>query len=166
MYPFLYQISHPWHWLNYGQNGIVLAAAIGLLVNALSVYVLLKTLHAVRQQAVAADRQAEAAEEQTKAARAGSELARAQLREATRKRRRAKRRKLADTSVLEALSSSRDWAGPGHPMTGAGVIAVEADEVAEHLGIQLSVVRSSLRRLRDEEKVTQSEGTSYWFARL
>ena len=144
-------------------NGVVLAAALGFLVNALSVYVLLKTLHAVRQQAIAADRQAEAAEEQAKAARAGSQLARAQLREATRERRLAKRRKHTDAAVLQALSSCRDWAGPGHPMTGAGNVAVEPDELAEHLGIPIPNVRSSLRRLRAVEKTTQSEGSSCWF---
>lgn len=136
------------------------------MVNALSVYVLLKTLHAVRQQAVAADRQAEAAEEQAKAARAGAQLARAQLREATRERRLAKRRKQTDAAVLEALNNAGDWAGSGHPMTGAGFIAVKPDEIAEHLGMPISAVQSSLRRLRAVEKVAQSEGTPYWFVCL
>jgi multidrug efflux pump subunit AcrA (membrane-fusion protein) len=163
MHPFLYQISHPWHWLNYGQNGIILAAALSLFVSGLSVYVLLKSLQAVKQQALAADRQAEAAEEQAKAARAGAQLARAQLREATRDRRLAKRRKQTDAAVLEALSSGRDWAGSGHPMTGAGFIAVKPNEIAEHLGMLVSAVQSSLRRLRAVDKVAKSGETSYWF---
>lgn len=166
----LYQISHPWHWLTYGQNGIVFAASLSLLVSALTVYVLIRTLHAVKQQARAADRQAEAAEEQAKAARAGSELARAQLWEATRERRLVKRRKQADDFVLEALSTSRDWAGPGHPMTGAGIVGVRADEVAEHLKMKLPRVDSSLRRLRAKRKVIRNRGTldnpaPYWLFR-
>ena len=158
MNPFLYQISHPWHWLNYGQNGIVLAAGLSLFVSAFTVYVLLKTLHAVRQQAVAADRQAEAAEEQAKAARAGSLLARAQLQEATRERRLAKQRRLMDRAVLEVLNSDKTWSGP-RPMLGGGGTLVKADELAEFLKTPESRVNASLRRLEERDRVTSHDGT-------
>jgi multidrug efflux pump subunit AcrA (membrane-fusion protein) len=74
-HPILYQLTHWWHWLTYGQNGATLGILLAVLVSALSVYVLFKTLGAVNRQAIASDRQAGAAEAQAAAARKQTEVA-------------------------------------------------------------------------------------------
>jgi hypothetical protein len=81
LHPTLYQFCHPWHWLTYSQNALafgISVALVALIVDAVTVVVLIRTLRAVNRQAKAADRQAEAAEAQVLAARSATAVSDAQ----------------------------------------------------------------------------------------
>lgn len=162
----MYQIYHPWHWLTYGQNGVMIGVLLSLLVNAFSVFVLFKTLGIVNRQSVAADRQASAAEAQAAVATASAALIELQLTAARREIAEGEAARKADSDVLEALSDPNLWTGP-LPITGSGDVGVRADELAEHLSRDLYEIDLSLERLEDRGRVRDAGGnladsTSRW----
>lgn len=71
-----------------------------------------------------------------------------------------------DKEVLQALANTDLWKGP-RPMTGGGVPAVRAAEIATHLRLQVDLVADSLERLENDGKVREHGGTldnpaPYW----
>jgi hypothetical protein len=77
-HPHLYQFSHPWHWLTYGQNAEALGVILAAILSILSIIVLARTLRAINKQALAADKQATAADEQVLAAKSATAVSDAQ----------------------------------------------------------------------------------------
>jgi hypothetical protein len=62
-----------------------------------------------------------------------------------------------DSRVLEAIGNYGLWTGP-RPLTGAGIPAVQAHEMAEHLNLGLGAVADTLERLSLRGLVNKESG--------
>jgi hypothetical protein len=74
-----------------------------------------------------------------------------------------------DRRVLEALGNSALW-DIARPMTGGGIRAVKARELAERLSLDVEVVQDSLERLEAHGRVSNQGGvladpSPYWIIR-
>ena len=63
-----------------------------------------------------------------------------------------------DIRVLEAMGDAALWKGP-RPMTGAGIIPVKSDEMADHLKLDRDVIADSFERLEAHGKAKRSKGS-------
>jgi len=84
-----------------------------------------------------------------------------------REERKVKAEREIDSRVIEALGDFDLWKGP-RPMTGAGILAVKSDEIAEHLRLSQDDVADSLERLEARGRATHSGGSlndpaPWWF---
>ena len=99
-------IGRFWNWFTAGQNATALGILLTLLVNAVSILVLIRTLRAVNKQAAAADRQAKAAEDQALAARKQTEVSE-QQREAGERAAEAAEEQARAAQSLEAVAEAQ-----------------------------------------------------------